>query len=367
VLAGCGAPQDGAPGAGADADVATLTARAEQGDAEAQYALGLRYAQGNGVTKNAFMGVQWFRAAAEQGHPLAQFEMGSAYVTGEGAQPNIAEGTQWYRRAAPNMEEAAILADYLEAVRDGTDGADDLLDQGLWLFNAGDDTSALEKLVPFAAEHNHALSYYLIGTIDLGFARALDFEADPADRETLEASAMGNFRQAAEAGFAWAQLSLAEMYLAASWAPGGDDRAEAAEARRWYQAAADQGLEAALEGIALVDRAIYSDTPPAAQPTVAVDIGRGPEICARIVGRWQWYTDAIPGVLTFAMPNRVGAAANAGGPELLSGTWTCDPATATFTITWPNGVIETLTIAGDGGSVGGRNNFGSLIRGTPLR
>ena len=49
-----------------------LRARADQGDAEAQFALGAVYATGRGVPQDAREAVRWFRLAAEQGHAAAQ-------------------------------------------------------------------------------------------------------------------------------------------------------------------------------------------------------------------------------------------------------------------------------------------------------
>ena len=45
---------------------------AEQGNADAQQALGLIYAKGDGVTQDNAEAVKWFRKAAEQGNGSAQ-------------------------------------------------------------------------------------------------------------------------------------------------------------------------------------------------------------------------------------------------------------------------------------------------------
>ena len=45
---------------------------AEQGDAEAQWNLGLMYHKGRGVIKDDREAVRWFRKAAQQGDPDAQ-------------------------------------------------------------------------------------------------------------------------------------------------------------------------------------------------------------------------------------------------------------------------------------------------------
>jgi TPR repeat protein len=58
-------------------------AKAEQGDADAQFLLGLRYYQGNGVAKDFVEAVKWYRKAAEQGHLFAQMSLGYCYKDGE--------------------------------------------------------------------------------------------------------------------------------------------------------------------------------------------------------------------------------------------------------------------------------------------
>jgi len=52
---------------------------AEQGSAEAQYNLGLMYANGDGVPQNDEEAVRWYRLAAEQGDANAQFNLGGMY------------------------------------------------------------------------------------------------------------------------------------------------------------------------------------------------------------------------------------------------------------------------------------------------
>ena len=49
-------------------------AAAKKGEAAAQYALGLRYARGEGLNEDASEAAKWFLEAAEQGHADAQME-----------------------------------------------------------------------------------------------------------------------------------------------------------------------------------------------------------------------------------------------------------------------------------------------------
>src|SRR4051794_23547471 len=58
-------------------------AKAEQGDAEAQYALFLRYWNGIGVEKSLAESAKWLRKAAEKNHAKAQTFLGAAYMRGD--------------------------------------------------------------------------------------------------------------------------------------------------------------------------------------------------------------------------------------------------------------------------------------------
>ncbi|MBR0222370.1 MAG: ankyrin repeat domain-containing protein [Synergistaceae bacterium] len=58
-----------------DAMLPTFKKSAEQGDAEAQYNLGMMYANGNGVAEDQWEAVVWLRKAAKQGHKAARNEL----------------------------------------------------------------------------------------------------------------------------------------------------------------------------------------------------------------------------------------------------------------------------------------------------
>ena len=86
------------------ADYATalreLRPLAEQGNAQAQYALGIMYNKGEGVPQNDAEAVKWWRKAAEQGHAIAQYTLGILYDMGLGVPQDYAKSLQWYRKAA---------------------------------------------------------------------------------------------------------------------------------------------------------------------------------------------------------------------------------------------------------------------------
>ncbi len=73
---------------------------AEQGDAHAQFNLGLMYSDGEGVPQNYIESAKWYRRAAEQGDAHAQFNLGIMYDFGQGVPQDYVESAKWYRRAA---------------------------------------------------------------------------------------------------------------------------------------------------------------------------------------------------------------------------------------------------------------------------
>ena len=75
-------------------------AKADQGDATAQYNLGLMYANGTGVAKDEAEAVKWFRKAADQGIARAQHNLGVMYANGQGVVKDEVEAVKWYRKAA---------------------------------------------------------------------------------------------------------------------------------------------------------------------------------------------------------------------------------------------------------------------------
>jgi TPR repeat protein len=61
---------------------------AEQGDAEAQFALGFLYSEGLGVLENDRTGAKWLTLAAKQGNALAQYLLALKFDKGEGVLEN---------------------------------------------------------------------------------------------------------------------------------------------------------------------------------------------------------------------------------------------------------------------------------------
>jgi len=81
-------------------DPGDVQIRAEKGDANAQYSLGLMYGRGEGVPKDFAKAIDWYIKAAEQGHALAQFNLGLIYKHGAGVPKDPAKAVEWYTKAA---------------------------------------------------------------------------------------------------------------------------------------------------------------------------------------------------------------------------------------------------------------------------
>jgi TPR repeat protein len=73
---------------------------AEQGNAIAQYNLGLMYYKGEGVSQSYPEAVAWYHLAAWQGDASAQLRLGFMYYNGQGTPQNYAEAVTWFRKAA---------------------------------------------------------------------------------------------------------------------------------------------------------------------------------------------------------------------------------------------------------------------------
>jgi TPR repeat protein len=73
---------------------------ADQGDADAQYNLGFRYANGEGVEQNYAKAVEYYQLAADQGHADAQSNLGAMYGNGAGVARSLPTALKWMKLAA---------------------------------------------------------------------------------------------------------------------------------------------------------------------------------------------------------------------------------------------------------------------------
>ena len=202
---------------------------AEQGDASAQFDLGLAYDNGRGVEEDDAEAVRWYRLAAEQGLADAQFNLGNMYriqryVNNSGSirisgsirrageiEGDDAEAVRWYRLAA-EQGHADAQFNLGDMYTDGLGVAQDYAEATLWYHSA--------------AEQGHASGQDNLGSM---YAAGRGVARDDAE-------AVRWYRLAAEQGHASGQNNLGVMYAAGRGVARDD-----AEAVRWYRLAAEQG------------------------------------------------------------------------------------------------------------------------------
>lgn len=73
---------------------------ADQGDAQAQYNLGVMYDLGQGVPQDDAKAVKWYRLAADQGFAQAQYKLGIIYDNGKGVPRDHVVAHIWFNLAA---------------------------------------------------------------------------------------------------------------------------------------------------------------------------------------------------------------------------------------------------------------------------
>jgi Sel1 repeat len=76
---------------------------AEQGDALAQFNLGIMYTKGEGVSQNATEAALWYHLAADHGLAGAQFNLGMMYVEGQGVSQDYVQAHMWLNLAASQL------------------------------------------------------------------------------------------------------------------------------------------------------------------------------------------------------------------------------------------------------------------------
>lgn len=166
-----------------------LRARADAGDSEAVFALGLFLAYGEEGASDPTLAVEMFTRAAQAGVARAQTELGRLYLSGDGVSADSARAAQLFADAwrAGDPEGAFLLA----------------TGHRLSLFPASDAAQA-ESLLRAAAERGHVAA-----------ARTL-YALTKSGEVTTPDPRLGSWLQAAaETGDASALLDLADLHLRA--------------------------------------------------------------------------------------------------------------------------------------------------------
>ena len=81
---------------------------AEQGNAQAQNALGAMYYHGKGLAQDFKEAFKWYRSAALQGYGSAQVNLGAMYYEGQGTAEDFVRAYMWLNIAAAKGNADAI-------------------------------------------------------------------------------------------------------------------------------------------------------------------------------------------------------------------------------------------------------------------
>jgi TPR repeat protein len=193
-----------------------LLKAAEQGLADAQFALGANWATGKCGAKNDELALFWYRSAAEQGLAAAQYALAELYANGQSVPVDLDVAQMWFRKAAlQNFAAAHVALEFLDVSGQGQSAG-----RGRKKQNATERRRESERWAT-VAEHGDADTRYNVGLMfELGLGVLQDVE-----------QAKSFYLLAARSDDARAQLALAKIY------EGEQDRA----ATGWYLKAAQQG------------------------------------------------------------------------------------------------------------------------------
>lgn len=150
--------------------------RANAGEAEAQYRLGLMYRFGWGVEKDSVIAVRWLQRAADQLHVAAMTELGNMYRLGRGAPEDPKRAAQLLRDAAARGNGFAQLA-IGRMYRAGNGVEADNVKAWAWF------TLAIENQVMDAVGHRNEITEQM-NEMQLSAARRLADEWRKKSKET---------------------------------------------------------------------------------------------------------------------------------------------------------------------------------------
>ena len=144
----------------APVDLAATKAKADKGDARAQWQLGEIYSRGQAVAGSYKEAAKWYRLAAEQGNPDAEAALAELYQAGQGVSRDLQEASRLFRRAAAkgNIRAEYSLGFMYET---GRGLPQDQVQAAYWY--------------GLAAQHGEALAQYDLGQrYDLGVGLPVD-------------------------------------------------------------------------------------------------------------------------------------------------------------------------------------------------
>ena len=190
-----------------------------QGDGRALGLVGRGYAEGWGIESNAVKAaecysrfVAWAAKDSEDGDVDAQLSLGVCYYQGQGVERNILMAVKWFRKAA---EQGYVIAQYWLAL---------CYDSG-----TGVETNKAKAVKWYRKAAERGWSF---AQVDLGLSYV---DGTGVEQDLVEAVKW--FRKAAEQ-----EDAAAQALLGASYEHGKGVETNMAEAVKWYRRAAEQGF-----------------------------------------------------------------------------------------------------------------------------
>ena len=114
---------------------------ANQGDAKAQYELGMWYKYGDStinLAKDEAKAVEWYEKSANQGYSKAQYQLAGLYDRGTGVAQDHAKAVFWLEKAADQGNAGALYALGIR-YQAGSDGVSEDQEKGCALLKAAGD------------------------------------------------------------------------------------------------------------------------------------------------------------------------------------------------------------------------------------
>lgn len=227
-----------------------LIAEAKAGSAQAQYTLGLKYAEGDSVPQDDAEAVSWYSVAAAQKYAPALFRLSKCYYYGKGVPQNFKWMLTLCQEAAEQGYAEAEFALYVYFYK------------GIGM---DPDRKAAQLWCHRAAEHGHSTAQYFLGEyyIDESYSAQ-----DDISKLKYKTTGMQWLMRAAEQGDMYAQYALyscerdnrditwciraaeqgnreAQKRLGQCYERGIDVAVNHQEAVKWFRCAAEQGDELA--------------------------------------------------------------------------------------------------------------------------
>ncbi len=153
------------PALEAQSALKNLVKPAKKGDANAQYHLGMAYADAYRVDRDYDKAVEWLEKAAAQDHVKAQEYLGKLYYTGLGVEKDYRKAAKWLAMASElgNFEAQQVLANMY---RDGQGVAQDHAQASYWYRMAAEQGFS-------RAQYNLGVSYNNGEGVERDFIEAL--------------------------------------------------------------------------------------------------------------------------------------------------------------------------------------------------